>query len=434
MDYCNHSLARPESQGARPPWLLFLFLSAVFFFIYHDLIFSTKGIDNLSAEELNALVLDSTPTRRIALLALGFFAIFSLIRHRSDSRMQFNGFLGWMLLAWTAWAFISPIWAEDPALTIRRLLGFGILCLAAVALARRFSLREIILWSVFSAALFLAIGFLADVLLGIFRPFASGYRFAGLLHPNGQGVDCGLLVLSGMAAADLEKHRRKIFWALALLGFVFLFLTASRTAFASTLLACAVYSSAAWSSRTKIAMVYVLSILFCVVLVVLVNISLPGLRSAVVLAREDDSGADSFNGRTEIWEDVSAYIQKRPLLGYGYGGFWTPTHMTEISDAENWTVPNSHSAYLEYLLGLGAVGLVAYTLLLCVGIRRAFRFRRLSRNSAFAFCGALLVYAASVGLLEATPAELTLLMFLSMVVLVQLAFVCRPELTTSVSQ
>jgi exopolysaccharide production protein ExoQ len=436
MAYYDHSLAGPPSQITRPPWLLFLMLAAVFFFLYHDLSFSNRGINNYnpSEEDLTSLVVDGTPTHRIALLSLGFMALVSLVRHRASVRLQIHGFLGWILLSFVAWAFVSPMWAEDPALTFKRLLGFGMMCIGAVAIARRFSFREIILLTLFSTALFLAIGFSVEVVLGIFRPYASGYRFAGMLHPNGQGVDCGLLLLSGLAAADSEKHRRNIFWSCALIGFIFLVLTASRTALAATVLAIAAYSSAAWSSRAKITIVYVLGILFCVVLLVLVNISLPMLRRAVVLARDDGGDSESFNGRTEVWGEVSAYVQRRPILGYGYGGFWTPTHMSEIAGDEKWAVPDSHSAYLEYLLNLGAVGLVAYVLLLCAGLWRAFRFRRISQNTSFAFYGALLVFSVTVGLLEAGPAEPSLLMFLSMVVLAQLAFICRPEMTESATQ
>ncbi len=95
--------------------------------------------------------------------------------------------------------------------------------------------------------------------------------------------------------------------------------------------------------------------------------------------------------------------------------------MSAISEEEKWGVSSSHSAYLDYLLSLGAVGLVAYAFLLLAGIKRAFRFQRLSRSSTFAFCGALLVFYALDGLLDSATVEPSLPMFLCMVVLVSLA-------------
>jgi O-antigen ligase len=307
------------------------------------------------------------------------------------------------------------------ALTLRRLVVFVIFCIAAAAVARCFSMREIVLWTFFTTTLFLVIGLSAEIFLGTFHPLASGYRFAGTIAPNDQGVNCAFLMISGAAAADVERHRGTLFRVGALLGFVFLILTASRTSFAAALIALAVYFAAVCSRATKIAMAYALCIACCVLFVVFGNAMLPSLKASIMLGR-DSSGIDSFNGRTGIWEDVGHYIERRPILGYGYDGFWTLAHISEISDEEKWGVPNSHSAYLDYLLTLGAVGLVLYTLLLLGGIRRSLRFQKLSRNSTFAFCGALLVFCALDGLLETAVVDPSPLMFLSWVVLTSLAF------------
>jgi O-antigen ligase len=305
-------------------------------------------------------------------------------------------------------------------LTLKSLTGFGILCIAAAAVVRRLLLREIILWTFFSTILFLFIGVSAEVLFGTFRPFASGYRFSGSLHPNSQGTECGLLLLSAVAAADLDKRWRALFWACAFLGFVFLILSGSRTALAAALLALVVYSAAACSRATKIALAYSLSIIVCFLLLFLEAGLLPGLKGTILLGRDDPDSVGTFTGRTMIWEDAGYYIRQRPILGYGYGGFWTPTHINVISDEEKWGVPDGHSAYIDYLLTLGTVGLVAYTLLLFAGIRRAFRFHRLSRNSAFAFCGAFLVFCALDGFFESAIGEASILLFLCMVVLARL--------------
>jgi exopolysaccharide production protein ExoQ len=419
-----HSRKGPTLHIARPPWLIFLFLVAVFFLVDHDLSNSKKGIGNfnLSEDEITTGVAEGSLIRRISLLSLGLFAIVSLIRHRADGRLQIRGPLGWILLSFAAWALVSPVWAEDIQLTLTRVAVFGILCIAAVAVACRLSPCEIILWTLFTSGLYLLIGVSAEIASGTFLPFTSGYRFAGTLPANSQGTNCALLILSGVAAADIEKNKRRIFQAFALVGFVFLILTASRTAFGAAVLAIAVYFAASWSRSAKIAKAYVLSILFCLFLLVLVNASLPGLKSAVMLGR-DGSADDSLDGRTGIWGDVGYYIDRRPILGYGYGGFWTPAHISEVSGEEKWAVPDSHSAYLDYFLNLGAVGLFAYLLLLSAGIRRAFRFHSLSHNSAFAFFGAFLVFCALNGLLESGVANPSLPMFLSTVVLAQLALV-----------
>jgi exopolysaccharide production protein ExoQ len=422
MSSNSNSLFRPALQVRRSPWLVFLFLAVVLFFVYHDLSSAKSGIGNYDGtkDAIVQMVVEGSVSRRIALVSLVFFAIVLLIRHRNDGWPRIKGPLGWIFLGFAAWAFVSPIWAEDKVLTLTRVAVFGILCIAAIAMTRRFSLREVILWTFFASGSYVAIGVAAEVVFGTFRPLVSGYRFAGTLHPNSQGINCALLLLSGVAVADMEKRRRALTRICAFVGFVFLVLTASRTAFASALLSIALYSGVVCSRRTKIAVAYSLSVVFCVLLLGLGNAFLPDLKSAVTLGR-DDSTVGSFNGRTGVWSEISEYAQRRPILGYGYGAFWTLSHISEISKEEKWDIPNSHSAYLDYLLTLGLVGMAAYALLLFTGIKRAFRFHKLSKNSDYAFCAAILVFCAMNGFLESITADPSLPMFLILIVLIELA-------------
>ena len=423
MSDSNHSHTGRGIKVRRPPWLLFLFLTTVFFLSYHDPSDAKKGfLDAISADDFSTKVANGSLVRQIVLSALGIVAIISLVRDRTQSRLRIDGLLGWLLIGSVAWAFTSLIWAADPLLTLRRLAIFGIFCIAALAIARRLSLREVILWTFLSSALFLAIGILAEAFFGSFQPFASGYRFAGTLHPNGQGIQCGLLLLSAMAAADIEKRWRALFWTSGSLGFAFLILTGSRTALAATLIALLVYLAAVRSRGSKIAMVVCLGIVLCVLPFFSETGLIPGLENAILHRSGDLGPVGSFNGRADLWKDLGYDIRQHPILGYGYGGFWTPVHVTVISDEEKWGVPNGHSAYIDSLLNLGTVGLVAYTLLFFAGIWRFFRLYIESHDSIFAFCGALLVFCALDGLFESALVEGSLLTFLWMVVLAQVGF------------
>jgi O-antigen ligase len=332
------------------------------------------------------------------------------------------------MLFFGGWAVLSLAWADDTALTFRRLVIFAILCLAAAAIARRFWLHEIVLLMFVCTALFLLIGVSAEIALGTFQPFTPDYRFAGTLHPNHQGINCALLVLSGVAAADTEKRRRVLFRALALLGLVFLVLTASRTAFAAGMLALAVYWVKESSRAAKVAVSFGLGVVFCLLLLWFRADALgPALRNAALLGRVQS--ADSFDGRTSIWGDVGHYIRQRPIIGWGYGGFWNERHLSEISDIEGWGVGGGHSSYVDCLVDLGLVGLAAYIFILLGGVAQSFANHRASRDPAFAFSGAFLIFCLADGLLESAMLEGTFLMFFSMTALIRLAFVYGPELT-----
>lgn len=423
MRYSHRPSSGQVLQVRRSLLPLFLFLTVVFFFYGHNLSNAARAMGDYdrSAEYLVTMAAQGSPSHRIALLLLAVFAVVSLFRNWQAVRLRLASPLGWILLAFVAWTFLSSIWAQDTLFTVRRLMTFGVLCIASLALARRLSLREFVLWVFFSTSAFLIVGVVADMAYGTFQPFTSGYRFAGTLLPNGEGIECGLLLLSAVAAADMNRRRRLFFWACGLLGFVFLILTGSRTSLASTVLALVVYFSAVFSRRRKIVAVFGVAIAFLVLLPFLVNGSSSTLENAVLFGRNDPVSVDSFTGRTWIWAELMPYIGQRPILGYGYGGFWTPAHIAKISDDLDWACPDGHSAYLDCLLALGGVGLAAYVLLLLGGIKRALHCRGLSGNPAFAFCAAILVFSVVDGFSESAAIEGSFLTFVCMVVFVQLA-------------
>lgn len=60
---------------------------------------------------------------------------------------------------------------------------------------------------------------------------------------------------------------------------------------------------------------------------------------------------ETLTGRSEIWETLIPYALKEPIIGYGFGGFWT-NEMKKIA-----IVGHAHNGYLDMILSLGFVGL-----------------------------------------------------------------------------
>jgi exopolysaccharide production protein ExoQ len=73
----------------------------------------------------------------------------------------------------------------------------------------------------------------------------------------------------------------------------------------------------------------------------------------------------TLTGRTDIWQLVWSAIEQRPLLGYGYSGFWTASTgpVLDICFITGWQVPNAHNGFLDLLLAFGAIGLFLYGVL-----------------------------------------------------------------------
>jgi exopolysaccharide production protein ExoQ len=59
----------------------------------------------------------------------------------------------------------------------------------------------------------------------------------------------------------------------------------------------------------------------------------------------------TLTGRSYIWGVLLPLAEKRPLLGYGFGGFWT-TSVRELASSD------AHNGYLDVILNLGFIGLL----------------------------------------------------------------------------
>jgi O-antigen ligase len=339
---------------------------------------------------------------------------------RNRKRLRINGFLGWLILFFLAWAFLSFIWADDIGLCLRRLLVLAMLCLGALAAAERFTVHDIIILVFSITALNLLIGLMTEIALGSFQPLAFDYRFGGALHPNQQGINCGLLVLSSFCLMENRNRGRGLFLAVALIAFACHILTKSRTSFASTLLALFVYGSLVLSRPRKFAFFLSVTFAFCLLLLVVGNNLFPALQRGILLGREESPY--SLTGRVPLWKESLKYIARRPLQGYGYGSFWTPHHIVEVSDLQGWIISEGHSGYLEIALGLGLIGTVAYVLILIVGVKRSLAFHRLSLSTGYAFFVVLLVFGLSDGLLDPAIIMPSFLCFISFVALAYLGF------------
>lgn len=76
---------------------------------------------------------------------------------------------------------------------------------------------------------------------------------------------------------------------------------------------------------------------------------------------------ETLTGRAGVWEQLVPVAMTRPILGFGFGGFWTTENrgVHDISDA--------HNGYLGVILELGFFGLLLYAIFLLFIIRKVHR-------------------------------------------------------------
>jgi exopolysaccharide production protein ExoQ len=70
----------------------------------------------------------------------------------------------------------------------------------------------------------------------------------------------------------------------------------------------------------------------------------------------------TLTGRSGLWNVLIVNIERRPLLGFGYGGFWLGGEgpSERVWRAIPWQPTHAHNGFLELMLGVGLVGLVVF--------------------------------------------------------------------------
>jgi O-antigen ligase len=252
--------------------------------------------------------------------------------------------------------------------------------LGALGIARQLSDRDLVVAALVITAVYLAVGVGAELALGTFRPWAADYRFSGTLHPNTQGLHLMILCMAAflLAQDNPGASRRKWLIILFALGFVFLLLTKSRTSLAGFLLVMSILWFLQTSSFNRILSLAGVSFSLCAALLICSIMGFnekDSLSNALMLGRQEK--AEELTGRLPIWMELMHYVDRRPLIGYGYESFWTTENIEDLSETLEWRFRQAHSGYIDAVLSAGLVGASCLLLIVLIGIfNTAIQFRK----------------------------------------------------------
>jgi len=284
----------------------------------------------------------------------------------------------WFLVALVSLALLSCLWAETPGLVLRRSISVFGTTLLGIALAVRLSLEDqlrLMSW-VFRI---MAVLSLACILLLPSYGISDHAEWRGIFsYKNLLG---SVMALSLLVEWQLPVHTlfSKVINRLALLlSAVLLVFSSSITpmvALVGSLLFVEVYKFATQRLRIPLYAIVLAALLMIAAGVTVLFVD--GERVTNALGRSSD-----LTGRTEIWSRVISYIPERPVLGYGYSGFWNGASSESIGvdRAMGTMIMYSHNGYLEILLNLGAIGFVFTLIFLGAGIKRAYYCSERSRS------------------------------------------------------
>lgn len=269
------------------------------------------------------------------------------------------------LIALVAVAALSWFWSVSPDQTSRRVFALVFTTLGGAVLAARYS------WARLAEALgaCFAILAVASLFTGLFVPsigrmtdiFPGAWR--GLWEEKNAFGDNLAMGAGVCAAAALLNPRRAAFWAsVALLSFLLVLMSTSKTSLISVVLAGGALGlvwmvrrgpaagvAAAWAAVAGLALIGAVAF----------------FASDLVFGL---LGKDAtLTGRTQIWAAVMRQIDQRPWLGFGYAAIWDETGnwgpLAWIVHDAGFKPHHAHNAWLEQWLAIGVPGLAAWAAL-----------------------------------------------------------------------
>ncbi len=319
------------------------------------------GTENVTADRLQAV--DSTTTAARFMLA-GFAAVGLLLP--APVRLDFRKPLLWTLVLYYGWLGCSPLWSVEPRHTLFKLAVLLIFLFTAFGISRQLSSDALLRVLAACCCGFIAIGFVAELAQGTFQPWRGDYRFTGTVHPNTQSVYAAIICLAGflLYRGDQSWSTNIRAMVLILFGVVILLLTKSRTAVGAMLIGIVALQLVRLRGRQRVYLllgVVTLAVVGVTLVSALGNRARSQLGSAAALGRDDD--VTTLTGRLPLWEELMDRIAERPVLGYGYLGFWDAERVEDLGETFQWEIPHGHNLYLDVLLDGGVIGLFLLLLL-----------------------------------------------------------------------
>ena len=189
----------------RRPWLALLLLWGILFVATEvNLRFTTADtfnvIDDQISDEARAssnadAAEQGSMARRVGLVALAAFGAVCLVIP-APRRVRVQGLTGALALVFLGWALVSVVWSHEPLITLRKQAVLGSLAIGALGVARCFSLRTIVRFTLFAAGGLFLLGVASELALGTFptlEPRLSLFRarLAGLFGLVGLATDPG---------------------------------------------------------------------------------------------------------------------------------------------------------------------------------------------------------------------------------------------------
>jgi exopolysaccharide production protein ExoQ len=274
----------------------------------------------------------------------------------------------WPILLMLAVCLLSTLWSDHPDVTLRRSLGLIVSAfslLVGVTYINRLERVPLICYVVFWCILLVTLAVL---------PLRDAFDEKGFLqgatnNKNTLGAIGGLAIIFGLNVGQW-MHRsfaRALRVAYLAAWASVLILTVSKTSIGLAILAPVVFFPL--TTGSSILRLNVSITLFSILMLFLIGLGLAYCAAgytpdALLQLFIPDT---SFSNRTPIWEFIYSQITEKWLTGYGFGSFWgvgyDAPNLASLYDYIR-RLNEAHNGYLDILLTLGIIGIIAFFIML----------------------------------------------------------------------
>jgi exopolysaccharide production protein ExoQ len=302
-------------------------------------------------------------------LAIVYLAVISLaVAQWGKTRWGVGGTL--VIFALLLLACLSALWAETPGLVLRRSLALVGTSMFGVVLGTRldFSAQLKLLRGIFrliAALSVICIAFLPQYGIAIGAHEGAWQGIFNHKNPLGAYMALATVVEWYLPTKTLGSKLARVAWICLYL--VLIFFSNSITSMVTLVVTLAIMQS---FKMLRLWVRVPVPIWFTIVFfggVALTSLTL-NFDAISLLGR-----TSTLTGRTDLWRWVATMIARKPMLGYGFSGFWggASSESTLVQSRVHWSAIYAHNGYLEIALSLGLVGLLLILWFIGQGLRRA---------------------------------------------------------------
>jgi exopolysaccharide production protein ExoQ len=378
----NTAVRQSSSREVATIWCVGALLSVAMIGLIHDRNYATaRGAESVEEGRgvEDATVMDeglgaAQFGRVVGLCFLMAAGCLCVLTTRDEVRVRWDG-LSYLMMAGLVWGCASVLWSVEPGTTARALVRVLVYAGVAFAMVRRFGPRGLcyVLMIMLGGSVLTAVLF--EIGTGGFRPWQADYRLTGTMHSNVLAVQASVIVIIAYAFAVRQKPRKVLWWTIFVVGFAIVYLTKARTALITVMAGMAAVHIVGRPAQNWI---LVGSATAALIAAALLGATMCGLldgresHEIASLGRTDDAG--DLTGRVPLWNYIWKQSAGHRLLGFGWGAFWTTDRTVAADDALQWYPRHSHNAYIQIIVNLGIIGLIAA---LIVSLWSFIRYKRL---------------------------------------------------------